>query len=548
MAAVAENTASTHRAALVKATHQFDIVGYSALKALGRSHSINSGSFDVSGHARLGRLLPLRRPPRPRRRLPREVERRLYEEKTRGPRPGSRRVPGAGGSLREGRRLTIRCAVQDLAEESSSSSLLKSRYCFVAVPPQPGITRNLEELLLTGRRADVTFSVEGSVFHAHKLVLAARSPVFRAMFFGDSRHSDRQRFEVDDMRASVFGVMLRFIYTDEIEMLEKEEGSSKLAMASDLLVAADQYDLERLRLMLWGGIREQGDVGRAVSVLSLVNGQSSCRLLQDRCAGYVARMWEAATVMEEYVELKANCPEALNEVLEQVIISSTTNNHRHLVSSTTTMMEKMSRSTYMSTDVSKGTHQFTILGYSAVQRTHGPGQSIRSGTFDDLGGHDLFIMFYPSGYDNENHDEGELSMSLELSRPFHLRPRPQVQVSGAFRFGDTVSNFYHDFTTDLHDIGPPVIDMDRPKSSRFPGPHDDSLTVRCDFKVMSASTNKKATVVVKQEGEIMVDVVVPPSNISWHFERLLETQLGCDVAFLVDGSDEFFRAHTLVSR
>ncbi|KAK3120367.1 hypothetical protein QOZ80_9AG0686430 [Eleusine coracana subsp. coracana] len=51
MAAVAPGkTASTHRAALVKATHQFDIVGYSTLKAFGRSHSIKSGSFDVSGH------------------------------------------------------------------------------------------------------------------------------------------------------------------------------------------------------------------------------------------------------------------------------------------------------------------------------------------------------------------------------------------------------------------------------------------------------------------------------------------------------------------
>ncbi|KAG2631130.1 hypothetical protein PVAP13_3KG575401 [Panicum virgatum] len=48
-AAATAMTASSHRAAFVEGTRQFDIVGYSALKALGRRHSVTSGTFRVAG-------------------------------------------------------------------------------------------------------------------------------------------------------------------------------------------------------------------------------------------------------------------------------------------------------------------------------------------------------------------------------------------------------------------------------------------------------------------------------------------------------------------
>lgn len=58
---------------------------------------------------------------------------------------------------------------------------------------------------------DVVFSVAGEKFHAHKLVLTARSPVFRTELF-DELMGDKQEIVVTDMEPRVFKVSINFIF------------------------------------------------------------------------------------------------------------------------------------------------------------------------------------------------------------------------------------------------------------------------------------------------------------------------------------------------
>jgi speckle-type POZ protein len=53
----------------------------------------------------------------------------------------------------------------------------------IEVPPS-NLSENLGKLLDTKEGADVTFKDKGVVFHAHKAVLTARSPVFKAELYG----------------------------------------------------------------------------------------------------------------------------------------------------------------------------------------------------------------------------------------------------------------------------------------------------------------------------------------------------------------------------
>jgi speckle-type POZ protein len=50
----------------------------------------------------------------------------------------------------------------------------------------------------------VTFKVKGEVFHAHKLVLAIRSPVFMAELYGPMGDKRRTSINVEDMEPNVF--------------------------------------------------------------------------------------------------------------------------------------------------------------------------------------------------------------------------------------------------------------------------------------------------------------------------------------------------------
>ena len=53
---------------------------------------------------------------------------------------------------------------------------------------------------------NVTFDVAGEKFHAHKLILAARSPLFRSEFYDGPEEEDKQEITVTDIEPKVFKV------------------------------------------------------------------------------------------------------------------------------------------------------------------------------------------------------------------------------------------------------------------------------------------------------------------------------------------------------
>lgn len=76
--------------------------------------------------------------------------------------------------------------------------------------PPSDIGQHFGKLLESGKGADVCFEVDGEDFAAHKLVLAARSPVFRAQLFGPMKDQYSQSIKVEDMLAPVFKVFSPF--------------------------------------------------------------------------------------------------------------------------------------------------------------------------------------------------------------------------------------------------------------------------------------------------------------------------------------------------
>nr|CAB3485812.1 unnamed protein product [Digitaria exilis] len=71
---------------------------------------------------------------------------------------------------------------------------------------------DLGRLLATATGADVG----GRAFPAHRAVLAARSPVFMAELFGGMVEKDARGIKVAGVRPEVFGMLLRVIYTESL--------------------------------------------------------------------------------------------------------------------------------------------------------------------------------------------------------------------------------------------------------------------------------------------------------------------------------------------
>ncbi|XP_028617693.1 TD and POZ domain-containing protein 2-like [Grammomys surdaster] len=105
------------------------------------------------------------------------------------------------------------------------------------------LTDNLRELWEKSLFTDCCLLVAGHEFRAHKAILAARSPVFRAMFEHEMEESLMNQIEIHDLDPQVFKEMMDFIYTGKAPHLHSH------SMASCLLAAADEYGLEGLIVM-----------------------------------------------------------------------------------------------------------------------------------------------------------------------------------------------------------------------------------------------------------------------------------------------------------
>ncbi|CAM6119048.1 unnamed protein product [Calypogeia fissa] len=85
-----------------------------------------------------------------------------------------------------------------------------------------------------GTFVDVTFEVDGETFQAHKLALAARSPVFKAQLYGLMRDRNSGKIIVKDMEAPSFYSCPGNAMVHAIQVLIKSTDQADLGLTLDL--------------------------------------------------------------------------------------------------------------------------------------------------------------------------------------------------------------------------------------------------------------------------------------------------------------------------
>lgn len=74
------------------------------------------------------------------------------------------------------------------------------------IVPAPDMGRDFKSLFESQVGCDMVFKVKSESFKAHKLILAARSPVFRAQFFGLVGDPCLEEVVVEDIEPFIFKV------------------------------------------------------------------------------------------------------------------------------------------------------------------------------------------------------------------------------------------------------------------------------------------------------------------------------------------------------
>ena len=132
--------------------------------------------------------------------------------------------------------ITIEVAVHGTPTATPVQRVASTR---VVLPPR-SVGGDLLALLTSGTLSDVTLRPSsGPEIRAHKAVLAARSPVFAAMFTQGMAEADSTEVTLSDLSSAVLHRLMHYLYAEEPrdDAFEDAEG---------LLAAADQYQLPRL--------------------------------------------------------------------------------------------------------------------------------------------------------------------------------------------------------------------------------------------------------------------------------------------------------------
>nr|CAB3453172.1 unnamed protein product [Digitaria exilis] len=164
---------------------------------------------------------------------------------------------------------------------------------------------------------DVSFEVQGETFAAHRLVLAARSPGFKAELFGEMAESKASSITIEDMRAPTFKSMLDYMYHGLLPAgtPEMDEASRKKMEFEHLYVAADRYGLDTLKAMCEEVLCATVSVSTVLSSLVFAEERTSPKL-KSRCLDFLAvgENFMEVAVTNGYVDVMKDIPALLGDV------------------------------------------------------------------------------------------------------------------------------------------------------------------------------------------------------------------------------------------
>eukprot|EP00731_Ephydatia_muelleri_P032775 Em0024g319a len=174
-------------------------------------------------------------------------------------------------------KLTLYCEVSmvsDMVNQSGTSVISNSPKV-----PECNLSSDLACLLEDGQFSDVMLAVGSHEFKADKAVLAARSPVFSAMFEHEMEESRKNRVEISDLDQEVMQEMLAYIYVGKAPNLKKR--------ADSLLSAADKYALDCLKVMCEEALCANLNIENVSDTLVLADDLHSATQLKAMCIDFI---------------------------------------------------------------------------------------------------------------------------------------------------------------------------------------------------------------------------------------------------------------------
>ncbi|CAI4222586.1 unnamed protein product [Auanema sp. JU1783] len=104
------------------------------------------------------------------------------------------------------------------------------------------LSESFESLFNKPEFSDVTLIIDEERFEVHKIVLAARSEYFRALFYGGMKESEYQSITINEKNKAAFRLLMKYIYCGRLTLEGHKED-----MVLDVLALAHKYGFPKLQ-------------------------------------------------------------------------------------------------------------------------------------------------------------------------------------------------------------------------------------------------------------------------------------------------------------
>lgn len=157
--------------------------------------------------------------------------------------------------------------------------------------------------------ADIIFDVDGERVFAHKLILGARSPYFKAMFQNFCESAEKT-IKVSNVRPAIFRAIIHYCYTNTIDFDGLGDKTSEIC---EILFAADYYDCQNACSMT-----EEVLIARLTekNIFEIFTVAKQCKMstaLQTTCKKFIVQWQKPMTV---------DSVDMLPEAVLQIFLSS----------------------------------------------------------------------------------------------------------------------------------------------------------------------------------------------------------------------------------
>jgi len=175
------------------------------------------------------------------------------------------------------------------------------------------LSQDLNDLYITKEYADTSITCGDKSFRCHKIILASRSPVFKAMLNSEMQEKETGSVAIKNMTPEVLERLLGYIYTGHAPCIETLE----------VLAAADQYQIVGLKELCEMKLCSSIEVGNCLDLL-LLGDMYQALSLKTQALDFVSQNLDKIDI-NECKQTLIKYPTLLFEVMELLLPKRKTN-------------------------------------------------------------------------------------------------------------------------------------------------------------------------------------------------------------------------------